>query len=86
MYSRLDEVMKAEVEISFMLRLEGSPNARTYWNEYVSERWSKCSSYPIGLDLFLGNEEVWGLESVSLGEYSVVHLAFTSHVHDTISS
>ncbi|KAF5363972.1 hypothetical protein D9756_000029 [Leucocoprinus leucothites] len=47
--------------------------AGTAWENYVSGQ--SLSNGPIGRDLLLGCTEIWGIEHVSLGGYSVVHLA-----------
>lgn len=73
MYNHLPQTMKAKVRRSFLLRMESSSNAMTYWNEFIAGGQADCR--PIGLDLLLGNEEVWGFEGASFEGYSVIHIA-----------
>lgn len=72
-YSQLSHRMRIEVGAAFMHRNGRSLSTNKAWNAFRSGqpmRWG-----PAGVDLLLGNINIWGIEERSACGYSVIHLA-----------
>jgi hypothetical protein len=72
-YGQLSGEMKVRVETAFMQRCGNNSVAAASWDVFSTGEYTAAG--PIGTDLLLGCTGVWGLECISLGGYSVVHLA-----------
>ncbi|KAF5363811.1 hypothetical protein D9756_000040 [Leucocoprinus leucothites] len=73
-YGQLTPRLRELVRRAFLERnLDARSSAAITWDSYVSGR--SPSNGLTGCDLLLGCTEIWGIERVSLGGYSVVHLA-----------
>ncbi|KXN84938.1 hypothetical protein AN958_11880 [Leucoagaricus sp. SymC.cos] len=72
-YAQLLPEMKARVKAAFIQRNGASLNAAVVWDDFVAGKNNVTG--PVGRDLLLGVTEVWGIESASLGGFSVLHLA-----------
>ncbi|KXN89790.1 hypothetical protein AN958_05202 [Leucoagaricus sp. SymC.cos] len=73
-YAQLSPEVKAQVKAAFIQRCGAAvSNTTVIWGDFMAGR--NVSNGPIGRDLLLGGMEVWGVESVSFGGFSVIHLA-----------
>lgn len=74
-YTTVSEEIKAQVEMVFWQR---TGYALRLPQSQDSDSLTPTQLYGggvVGYDLLLGNDEVWGFESVSFEGYSVIHLA-----------
>jgi hypothetical protein len=73
MYAQFSGGMRTEVKSAFLKRNGNIPAAAMAWDSFASGQSDRLAV--MGHDLFLGCSQVWGLESVSLGGCSIIHLA-----------
>ncbi|KXN88019.1 hypothetical protein AN958_07402 [Leucoagaricus sp. SymC.cos] len=66
----LDTVM---FKATFMQRNSAALDVVVTWDDFMAGR--NVGNRPVGHDLLLGATEVWGVESVSFGGFSAIHLA-----------
>ncbi|KAF9449795.1 hypothetical protein P691DRAFT_790466 [Macrolepiota fuliginosa MF-IS2] len=75
-FSYLSSDMKERVKTAFYQRnFVTMKTRRTAWERFASGSGCVSDEGPLGIDLLLGNAEVWGFETWSLAGYGVVHLA-----------
>ncbi|KXN88018.1 hypothetical protein AN958_07401 [Leucoagaricus sp. SymC.cos] len=73
-YAQFSPEVKARVKAAFIQRCGTEAlNTTATWDDFVAGR--NVGNGPVGGDLLLGATEVWGVESVSFGGFSVIHLA-----------
>ncbi|KXN89797.1 hypothetical protein AN958_05209 [Leucoagaricus sp. SymC.cos] len=73
MYAQLSPEIKARAKAAFMQRHRAALDVVVAWEIFMAGR--NVGNGPVGRDLLLGATEVWGVESASLGGFSVIHLA-----------
>ncbi|KXN88015.1 hypothetical protein AN958_07398 [Leucoagaricus sp. SymC.cos] len=73
MYAQLSPEVKARAKATFMQRNSAALDVAVAWSDFMAGR--NVGNGPVGRDLLLGAPEVWGVESVSLGRFSAIHLA-----------
>lgn len=76
MLSHLPFEMKERVKNAFRHRtasVQQDDNHNSAWSRFIAGQLDVGG--PLGIDVLFGNGELWGIESRSLGGYSVVHLA-----------
>jgi hypothetical protein len=76
-FSTLPHHIQKKVNGAFRTRCTQalSRHARTAWQLFVSDQHAQRDRGPLGVDLLLGNSEVWGFEDRSYNGYSIVHLS-----------
>ncbi|KXN88014.1 hypothetical protein AN958_07397 [Leucoagaricus sp. SymC.cos] len=73
-YAQLSPEVKVRVKAAFIQRRGSTAlNTTVIWDDFMGGR--NVSNGPIGRDLLSGATEVWGVENVSFGGFSVIHLA-----------
>ncbi|KXN88013.1 hypothetical protein AN958_07396 [Leucoagaricus sp. SymC.cos] len=73
-YAQLSPEVKAQVKVAFIQRCRAvALNTTITWDDFMAER--NVSNSPTGHNLLLRAMEVWEVESISFGGFSVIHLA-----------
>lgn len=77
-YTSLSRAMQTKVNRAYRHRstaLDLNHDAGEIWDHFSKGVHIQHGRGPLGIDLLLGNNEVWGFEPCSYKGYSVIHLA-----------